>query len=111
MAGFPTGWKTVWLFAMFDLPSKTPEERRDYTLFRRDLLADGFTMMQYSVYTRFCSSPENAETHIARMSAGLPPEGEVRFFLLTDKQFEKMRIFWGKERQEGEKSPSQLEFF
>jgi CRISPR/Cas system-associated protein endoribonuclease Cas2 len=56
----PLGWKTVWLIAMFDLPVDTPAQRRAYARFRKDLLEDGFTMMQYSVYQRHCASPENA---------------------------------------------------
>jgi CRISPR-associated protein Cas2 len=96
---------------MFDLPTLTEEQRRDYTRFRKDLMNDGFTMMQYSVYERHCASTENADVHVARMGECLPPEGEVRFVVITDKQFEKIRNFWGKKRQASTKSPAQLEFF
>ena len=63
------------------------------------------------VYHRFCPSLENAEAHIGRMTAGLPDEGEVRFMMITDRQFGKIQTFWGKGRQPEEKSPSQLQFF
>ncbi len=39
----------MWVIAMFDLPTDTPKERKAYTRFRKNLLKDGFTMMQYSV--------------------------------------------------------------
>ena len=48
---------------------------------------------------------------IARMTAELPDEGEVRFMVITDKQFGKIQTYWGKGRQPEEKSPSQLQFF
>jgi CRISPR-associated protein Cas2 len=89
----PLGWRTMWVIAMYDLP------------------IDGFSMMQYSVYQRHCASTENADVHIGRIHSALPPEGEVRILVITDKQFEKIVTFWGKDRQPELKSPAQLEFF
>ncbi len=66
--------------------------------FRKALLRDGFTQMQYSVYARHCPSKENAEVHVLRIERHLPPDGEVRVVTITDKQFERMQIFWGKTR-------------
>jgi len=107
----PFGWRTMWLFAMFDLPTATPEDRRHYTRFRKDLLDDGFSMMQYSVYHRHCASSENTEVHIERLRRKLPPEGEVSFVVITDHQFSKIRTFWGKRRKPPAPQPAQLEFF
>lgn len=101
----------MWVLAMFDLPTDTKEARRNYTDFRKKLLDDGFTMMQYSVYTRHCPSKENAAVHTSRIENYLPPDGEVRILTFTDKQFERMRIFWGKLRQITEPAPSQLQLF
>ena len=53
----------MWVIAMFDLPTLTPQDRRAYARFRKDLIEDGFTMMQYSVYCRHCASIENADVH------------------------------------------------
>jgi CRISPR-associated endonuclease Cas2 len=36
----------MWVLAMFDLPTDTKKARREYTLFRKALLRDGFTQMQ-----------------------------------------------------------------
>ena len=107
----PLAWRTMWVLALFDLPTEGKAQRRAYARFRKHLLNDGFTMMQYSVYQRHCASHENAQAHIARMGARLPPEGEVRFITITDRQFELIKTFWGKQRQPAEKSPAQLEFF
>jgi len=101
----------MWIVTMFDLPTDTKKARRQYALFRKHLLEDGFTMMQYSVYARHCASKENAEVHIDRIKKHLPPDGEVRVITITDKQFERMMIFWGKTRQSPERAPCQLELF
>ena len=101
----------MWVIAMFDLPTDTPKARRAYARFRRDLLEDGFTMMQYSVYIRHCASIENAEVHLKRMGARVPAAGEVRFLTITDRQFGRIKVFVGKKRQSTPPSPSQLEFF
>jgi CRISPR-associated protein Cas2 len=105
------GYRCMWIVAMFDLPTDTKKARRQYALFRKHLLEDGFTMMQYSVYARHCASKENAEVHIDRIKKHLPPDGEVRVITITDKQFERMMIFWGKTRQSPERAPCQLELF
>ena len=101
----------MWIVTMFDLPTDTKKARKSYTLFRKSLLEDGFRMMQYSVYARHCPSRENAEVHIQRIKGNLPPDGEVRVLAITDKQFERMMIFWGKMRQPVEETPSQLQLF
>lgn len=107
----PLGLRSVWVIALFDLPTDTPELRRAYARFRKSLLEDGFTMMQYSVYQRHCASIENAEVHMKRMGAAVPAKGEVRFLVITDKQFSKIVTFWGKRRQAPQSAPAQLEFF
>ena len=101
----------MWLVAMFYLPVDTKTARKHYTQFRKELLNDGFTRMQFSVYIRHCASEENAEVHTARVQRALPPEGEVRIMAVTDKQFERMRIFWGRLRKPTEAPPPQLELF
>ena len=69
-------------------------------------------MMQYSVYSRHCSSTENAQTHIKRMSIVVPDEGEIRFLLVTDNQYERILTFQGKKRiKEKLQTPKQLQLF
>lgn len=104
-------YRTMWIMAMFDLPTDTKAARRAYTLFRKGLLKDGFCKMQYSVYTRHCASEENASVHISRVEQMVPKDGEVRILQITDRQYERMRVFWGKRRQQPEAPPAQLEFF
>jgi CRISPR-associated protein Cas2 len=108
---FISGYRCMWVLTMFDLPVDTKKARRAYADFRKHLLKDGFTRMQYSVYVRHCASEENAAVHIARVERSVPPDGEVRILMFTDKQFERMRIFWGKMRKPPPPPPAQLELF
>ena len=108
---FISGYRCMWVVAMFDLPTDTKAARRAYAQFRKKLLEDGFSMLQYSVYARHCASEENAEVHALRVQRVLPDDGEVRVFTITDKQFERMRVFWGKVRKPPEPPPVQLELF
>jgi len=101
----------MWVVTMFDLPVDTKAARRAYTQFRKKLLQDGFSRLQYSVYARHCASEENADVHAQRVERSLPDDGEVRVLAITDKQFERMRIYWGKRRKPSEAPPLQLELF
>jgi CRISPR-associated protein Cas2 len=104
-------YKSMWLFAMFDLPVDTKRAKRYYVRFRNLLLDQGFSQMQYSVYARFCSSEEIAETYRTKLEVALPPDGYVRLLSVTDRQFGKMQSFHGKRRTTNESAPSQLTLF
>ncbi|NLH48782.1 MAG: CRISPR-associated endonuclease Cas2 [Myxococcales bacterium] len=101
----------MWVMVLFDLPTDSKKARREYTRFRSRLKKDGFTMLQYSVYGRACPSEENAVVHENRVQKNLPPAGQVRVLTLTDKQFTRMRIYYGKKREKNEKAAEQLSFF
>ena len=101
----------MWTLVMFDLPTDTEEARKRYTSFRKHLLNDGYLMMQYSVYMRHHASPENATVHTERVRKVLPPDGEVRVLRITDKQFSKMEVYFGRKRKPTERAPEQLQFF
>jgi len=62
-----SGYRFMWLVVLFDLPVDTRRARREYARFRKALLKDGFTRMQYSVYVRHCASQENAAVHAQRV--------------------------------------------
>ncbi len=104
-------YRIVWAFVFFDLPTDTKKDRKNYARFRKNLQKDGFTMLQFSIYTRHSSSRENADVHIKRVKSFLPPKGEVIIFTLTDKQFGMMEFFRGETEAERPETPQQLELF
>ena len=96
---------------MFDLPVKTKQDRKRYTEFRRLLLNEGFSMLQFSVYARFCASEEIAQRYRDRIHDALPPSGHVRLLSVTERQFARMANYVGKLEKTPEKAPEQISFF
>jgi CRISPR-associated protein Cas2 len=101
----------MWLFTLFDLPVVSKKDRKNYTRFRKTLLTQGFSMLQFSVYARYCASEDRGRTLINRIHQQLPPSGQVRLLLVTDHQFGKMEVYNSKSRDETEKPPEQLMLF
>lgn len=85
----------MWVMVFFDLPVLTPEERKEATKFRKDLMTEGFTMFQFSIYMRHCASKEKAEVHMRRVRNFLPKKGKVGLMMITDKQLGMMEIWMG----------------
>lgn len=106
-----SAYRVMWLFVFFDLPTNTKKERKAYSRFHKNLLCDGFTMMQYSVYTRHCASKESAEVHIKRVKSFIPDKGQISILQITDKQFGNIINFWGDKAPPKEKPGAQLELF
>jgi CRISPR-associated protein Cas2 len=104
-------YRIMWVLVFFDLPTETPKERKIATNFRKDILKDGFTMFQFSIYLRHCASRENAEVHIKRVKKILPEKGHIGIMCITDKQFGDMEIFFGKKSKEKDPGSQQLEMF
>lgn len=104
-------YRIMWIFVFFDLPTATKTDTRNYAKFRKKMLLDGFQMFQFSIYMRHCSSRENAEVHIKRTKKNLPPNGSIGILCITDKQFELMELFRGRERVTTQPPVQQLELF
>lgn len=104
-------YRIMWLFVFFDLPVTTKKLRKEATKFRKSLEKDGFTMIQLSVYTRFCASKESMEAHIKRIKYYIPEFGKISILKVTDKQYGEIINYWGKEKKNMPKIPMQLELF
>ena len=104
-------YRIMWVLIFFDLPTETSEERKIASKFRKEIMQDGFTMFQLSIYLRHCASRENAEVHIKRTKDKLPSKGHIGIMCVTDKQFGMMEIFYGKKEQEVQTPLQQLELF
>ena len=101
----------MWLFVFFDLPVGTKKERRKATGFRKSIMKDGFSMMQFSVYNRHCASKESANVHIKRVKSFIPDKGQVSILSITDKQYGNIINVWGSKSQVLPEGPKQLEMF
>jgi CRISPR-associated protein Cas2 len=101
----------MWVLVLFDLPTETAKERKTANDFRKNIMKDGFTMFQFSIYLRHCASRENAEVHILRVKKILPEKGHIGIMSVTDKQFGMMEIYHGKKIATANAPVQQLEMF
>jgi len=106
-----SGYRIMWLFAMFDLPVATKAQRKRYAQFRKGLIQLGFNRVQFSVYARHCPTEDSMRVQAKHVRVMLPSEGEVRLLGVTDRQFAKMESFFGKKRVPTESPPEQLMLF
>ncbi len=104
-------YRIMWVLVFFDLPVTTKKERKQAADFRKRIMADGFTMFQFSMYVRTCPSDENADVHIKRVKSLLPEFGDVGIMKVTDRQFGAMEIFSNRAVKEKKTCPQQLELF
>ncbi|MBD5266070.1 MAG: CRISPR-associated endonuclease Cas2 [Bacteroides sp.] len=104
-------YRVMWVMVFFDLPTDTKKRRKAYTKFRKDIMGDGFTMFQFSIYIRHCLSKENADVHIKRVKRFIPDEGCVGILCITDKQFGSIELFYGATTTTPPMEGQQLELF
>ncbi len=106
-----SAYRIMWVLVLFDLPTVTKKEKKIASAFRKQLVKDGFTMFQFSMYIRHCPSRENAAVHVKRIKKELPQNGHVGILCITDKQFGDIEIYFGRKKTEPETGAQQLELF
>jgi len=104
-------YRMAWVLVFFDLPVGTPEERKAATNFRKDLIQDGYMMVQFSVYARPCGTADRVDTQVRRLKTKIPTKGEVRGLMISDAQWGRMIIMRSQQRADAEKMPAQMQFF
>ncbi len=104
-------YRMAWVLVMFDLPVLTANQRREAANFRKDLIREGFMMLQFSVYARPCPSADRVESQVRRLKGLLPGGGEVRSLTITDAQWGRMLVFHSNKPSASEPMPEQLMFF
>ena len=83
------------VIVFFDLPVQTSAQRREYTLFRKQLVKYGFIMMQESVYCKLELNMSVAGAIMENIRQNKPPEGLVQMLVVTEKQFARMEFVVG----------------
>lgn len=83
------------LLVLFDIPVEPESSKKQYMKFRKFLLNNGYDMLQFSVYTRFCRNDSDANKHQKRLQKYAPKVGNVRSIKITESQYENMLILVG----------------
>ena len=88
------------VIVMFDLPSVSSEELKEYRKFRKFLLKSGFVMMQESVYTKIASNTSVSNGIVRNIRKNKPSRGLVQVLVVTEKQFARIEYIVGQGQSE-----------
>ena len=88
-------YKIMRVICMFDLPVETEQEKKRYRIFRKNLIKEGFVMMQYSVYIRTCPNRDYCRRLEKRVQKFAPEKGNIRMITITEKQYIDMKLIVG----------------
>ncbi len=83
------------MIVFFDLPTETEADRREYRKFRRNLIKNGFLMMQESVYCRMVLNASVRDSVTVAIKREKPKNGIVQLLTVTEKQFAGMTYITG----------------
>ncbi|MDI9337307.1 MAG: CRISPR-associated endonuclease Cas2 [Alphaproteobacteria bacterium] len=104
-------YSILWVWVMFDLPTETKFDVKQYAKFRKNLLRLGFDLLQYSIYVKHCSSRFKAVECVQRVKTLMPLKGHIILLTLTDKQFGMLQMYRGKMKVKRPPIVQQLELF
>jgi len=90
------------LMIMFDLPTLTAQDRRNYRQFMKKLNNDGFIMMQESIYTCLLVDGTSAKFLENKINVYAPNKGLIQSMIITEKQYEAIKFISGKKNDEPE---------
>ena len=91
--GIPDDGKQAWQWSV-----QVKTERKAATEFRNFLLDNGFSMVQYSIYTKLFSGKDACEKYYKLIGRNLPSEGKVDIITITDKQYENIISYTAAEK-------------
>lgn len=75
------------ILVFFDLPTETAADLRAYRHFRKELIRNGFIMLQESVYCRLLINTNAGKAAMEVVRKNKPPAGLVQMLTVTEKQF------------------------
>lgn len=83
------------MMIMFDLPTFSLQDLREYRKFRKFLIENGFIMMQESIYTKLLLNAASANLMSKQVKKVVPKDGLVQMLIVTEKQFAGMELLSG----------------
>lgn len=83
------------MMIMFDLPTLSLQDIREYRKFRKFLIENGFIMMQESIYTKLLLNGTSANLMSKQVKKAIPKDGLVQMLVVTEKQFANMELLSG----------------
>lgn len=84
------------ILIFFDLPTLTSQDKRNYTVFRKWLIKNGFLMLQESVYSKLVLNQVVCQSVKDKVKLACPKSGLVQLLTVTENQYTKMEYLVGK---------------
>lgn len=83
----------------FDLPTVYAVDKRNYLLFRKYLLSEGFIMMQESVYSKIVLNSQQSILLLDRIRKKAPKKGIIQVLTITERQYAQMEYIIGQKNK------------
>ncbi|MGL4647705.1 MAG: CRISPR-associated endonuclease Cas2 [Mycoplasmoidaceae bacterium] len=91
-------YRNMRLILMFDLPSSEDYEKKEYLIFRKALIKNGYSMMQFSIYIKPVNFQSKVNQEIERLKKFIPRNGNIRIIQVTEKQYANMYMLLGNKK-------------
>lgn len=88
-------YRQMRLILIYDLPNVEEEEKRIAQRFHRDIKKLGFSMLQFSVYSKVLQNDTNYKQNLIKLNKIIPKYGSVIIFKVTEKQYQDMQYLTG----------------
>ncbi len=86
------------LILLFDLPNIESYEKKEYLRFRKSLIRNGYTMMQFSVYVKSVNTQTKIEQEVNKIKKYIPHKGNIRIIPVTEMQYNSMYMILGNKK-------------
>lgn len=83
-------YKYMRIIVMYDVPNNNSEENKEYTTFRKMLIKNGYSMIQFSVYMKCLNVNTKFNGEVKKISKYIPTQGNIRILAITEKQYQNM---------------------
>ena len=88
------------VIVFFDLPTETAKDRKIYAKFRKELINEGFIMLQESIYSKLALNNSIVKSIKEKIYKNKPPKGIVQMLTITEKQYSSIEYVVGEKKDE-----------
>lgn len=96
------------VIVMFDLPSVTGQDLKEYRRFRKFLVKNGFIMVQESIYSKLALNGTIVNSIADNIRKNKPLKGVVQMLVVTEKQYNGIEYIIGETKSEVLESDERL---
>lgn len=96
------------ILLFFDLPMVTARDIKNYNIFRRKLIQEGFIMLQESVYCKLALNLSIVKSVKKTLEKIYPPKGNIQLLVITEKQYNSIEYIYEMEKSSKEESTDRV---